>query len=581
MSTFQDLGLKPELIQALTKLGFETPTPIQAQAIPQLLSSKQDILASAQTGTGKTAAFSLPILHNITPSQNEVQALILSPTRELCLQIVKDIQSFASFLPAINVAAVYGGARIDTQIREVKKAHIVVATPGRINDIIRRKKIDLSTIRWVVLDEADEMLTMGFKEDLDAILSETPKEKQTLLFSATMPQEILRIAHKYMHNIQEITVGKKNVSTENVSHEYYMVHEKDRFEALRRIIDTLPEIYGIVFCRTRQDTKHIADQLMQAHYKADAIHGDLSQAERDQVMAKFRKKKIQVLIATDVAARGIDVNDLTHVINYQLPEKLESYIHRSGRTGRAGKSGISITIVNFREARYVRDVERSVGKSFTQKQVPTGQDVSKAKLVQLIQEIKNTEIHTADIEPFLPLLYQELESFTKEELIQKIVSMQANHILEHYKQSENLTSAATPSYERSSSRGGREPGMTEFSINIGTEMGLREKSEILAMLNHYSRTRIPVGKIKIMNRVTYIDVGSDFEKEMLHAFDGATFDGIPITIKLEGQSQEENVRKSANRSRGGNFGGERSRRSSGRGGSRGNFRGGKGRGKKF
>jgi ATP-dependent RNA helicase DeaD len=359
MSTFRETGLKPEIISAIELMGFEKPTPIQEKTIPALLASDNDVLALAQTGTGKTAAFGLPVLNQIDLQENNVQALVLCPTRELCMQISKDIESFSANLKGLKTVAIYGGANITPQIKDLKAgAHIVVGTPGRTLDLIKRKALKIGKIDWLVLDEADEMLNMGFQEDLDAILSTSPDKKQVLLFSATMPKEIQQIAGKYMKHTVEISVGERNSGAENVRHEYYMVHARDRYAALKRIADIYPSIYGIIFCRTRQETKDVADKLISDGYNADALHGDLSQAQRDHVMNRFRNRNLQLLVATDVAARGLDVNDLSHVINYNLPDDLEAYVHRSGRTGRAGKKGLSVSIIHSREKGKIKDLQK-------------------------------------------------------------------------------------------------------------------------------------------------------------------------------------------------------------------------------
>jgi ATP-dependent RNA helicase DeaD len=386
---FNETGLSPNLLKAIEEMGFETPTPIQEKTIPLILNDNKDIVALAQTGTGKTAAFGLPVIQQITLSSNSTQALVLCPTRELCLQITKDLTKFSLYQGNINIVSVYGGASINEQIRQLDKgAHIVVATPGRALDLIKRKKLKLQTISWLVLDEADEMLSMGFKDDLDAILSGTPKEKQTLLFSATMPKEISVIAKKYMSNPVEVSVGKTNQGADNVSHEYFVVHARDRYEALKRIADVNPKVYGIVFCRTRAETKEVADNLIRDGYNADALHGDLSQEMRDIVMNRFRNRRLQLLVATDVAARGLDVNDLTHVINYNLPDDPEIYIHRSGRTGRAGKKGISLSILHLKERGKLKDIERMLNKKIENKPVPSGRDICEKQLFNLIDKVE-------------------------------------------------------------------------------------------------------------------------------------------------------------------------------------------------
>jgi ATP-dependent RNA helicase DeaD len=426
MNSFIESGLKPEILTAIEAMGFINPTPIQQQTIPAILGSSNDLIALAQTGTGKTAAFGLPILTLADAGLTVPQALVLCPTRELCMQITSDLQKYAKDMNHLRSVAIYGGASIENQIKSLKKGcHFVVGTPGRVLDMIRRKALVLGNIRWLVLDEADEMLNMGFKEDLDTILSETPQKRQTLLFSATMPREIAEIASKYMQDPIEISVGKRNAGAENVRHEYYMVHARDRYLALKRIVDVSPSVYGIVFCRTRQETKDVADKLMQDGYNADALHGDLSQAQRDYVMNRFRIKNLQLLVATDVAARGLDVNDLTHIINYNLPDDLEVYIHRSGRTGRAGKSGVAVSIIHTRETGRIKDLERMTRKPFERKKVPGGKEICEKQLFNLVDRVENTEVDP-QIEQYLPVIYKKLEWLSREELIKHFVSVEFN-----------------------------------------------------------------------------------------------------------------------------------------------------------
>ena len=405
MTTFKDFGLSPMILQALAEIGFEIPTAIQSKTIPHLINVENDLIALAQTGTGKTAAFSLPIIQQLDEMDQDVQALILCPTRELAIQIAKDIESYTKYIPGFSVASVYGGERMDTQVRALKKhPQIVVGTPGRVGDMINRGKLKIHAIRWLVLDEADEMLNMGFKEDLDKILETTPEDKQVLLFSATMNKQIRRIASNYMNKPEDITVGEKNKGADNVQHFYYVVHEKDRYQALKRIADLNPDIHGIVFCRTRIETQKVADMLVKDQYSAEAIHGEISQTQRTHVMNKFKDKKIQLLVATDVAARGIDVDKLTHVINYSLPESGDSYVHRSGRTGRAHNDGSSLLIVNMRERHRIRDLERKIGKPFEKVHIPTGADICEKQLFSLIDRICNIEVNESQIDKYMSLI---------------------------------------------------------------------------------------------------------------------------------------------------------------------------------
>lgn len=439
MTTFAELNLNPNIEKAITELGFVIPTPIQEKTIPHLLASDQDLIAFAQTGTGKTAAFGLPTVHKSNPNDASIRTLILCPTRELCLQITKDLTNFAKFMPGLKVVAVYGGARIDAQLRELKDGpQIVVATPGRAKDFLDRKKLVVDKVERIILDEADEMLTMGFKEEIDAILAQMPKEKQTILFSATMSPSIVNIAKKYMHNPIELSAARQNTSNENVEHSYYMVHAKDKYEVLKRLTDSNPDIYGIVFCRTRRETNEVANKLMHDGYNAEALHGDLSQTQRDEVMGRFRAKHLQILVATDVAARGLDVNNLTHIINFSLPDDIEVYIHRSGRTGRAGKKGKSIAIIHTREMRPVRAIEKIAGIRFNRELVPKGKEICQLQLLSLVKKIKEVEVNQEQIGPFLEPIYQMLEGLNREELIKHFVSAEFNRFLAYYKDAQDI-----------------------------------------------------------------------------------------------------------------------------------------------
>ncbi|NTW26008.1 MAG: DEAD/DEAH box helicase, partial [Lentimicrobium sp.] len=438
MLNFQELGLNPLLLQAVEALGFKEPMPVQAEVIPTLIANPTDLVGLAQTGTGKTAAFGLPVLHHINPDVKNAQALILCPTRELCLQISRDLRSFAEFIPKIKIIPVYGGASIEIQIRQLSEGpQVIVATPGRLNDMIRRKRVDLSHVKWVVLDEADEMLDMGFQEDVDTILECTPKEKYTLLFSATMPDQVERILAKYMNKPVIKTVGKRNTGTANVKHMYYLVHARDRYSALKRIADFNPSIYAIIFCRTRIETQEIAESLIRDGYNADSLHGDLSQAQRDHVMNRFRSGNLQMLVATDVAARGLDVNDLTHVINYNLPDDTEIYIHRSGRTGRADKLGICISIINMKEKFKIRQIEKMINREFGQAKIPTGAQVCEKQLFHHVDRMEKVALDD-EIETFLPVIYRKLESMDREQLIKRFVSLEFNRFLEYYRDAKDL-----------------------------------------------------------------------------------------------------------------------------------------------
>jgi ATP-dependent RNA helicase DeaD len=456
--TFSEIGLSPEILSAVADLGYTQPTPIQEKAIPLILSQDHDLVALAQTGTGKTAAFGLPIIGQIDYQVRSIQALMLAPTRELCVQITKDLEKFGAYCKGFKVAAVYGGASIEGQIKQLQRGpQIVVGTPGRTLDMIRRGALRVEAIRWLVLDEADEMLKMGFQEDMDAILAATPETRQTLLFSATMPQEIVGMTKRYMKSPEEISMGVKNKGATNVEHWYYVVHPKDKYLALKRIADLHPDIYGIVFCKTRMETQEIATALIEDSYNADALHGDLSQAQRDQVMARFRSGHLQLLIATDVAARGLDVDDLTHVINYRLPDHLDSYIHRSGRTGRAGKNGISISIIAPRDKRLLKTLEYQVGKPFLQKRIPGGSEIVQQQLVNYVAKIVDTQVDAERLAPLMDPVYERLSYLTREELIQKFVGMEFSRMLSYYQRANDLNAdLSSGSREDRGDRRGRE-----------------------------------------------------------------------------------------------------------------------------
>ncbi len=547
MPTFKETGLGPELLKAIEELGFETPTPIQQQALPHLLSADGDLVALAQTGTGKTAAFCLPVLQQIDLNSNITQALILSPTRELAMQITRDIESYSKYLPKFRVLAVYGGTNIQTQISALKRGvQIVVGTPGRALDLIRRKMLKLSNISWLVLDEADEMLSMGFKDDLDAILAATPRDRKTLLFSATMPREVSRIAKEYMTAPMELSVGKRNAGADNVKHIYVMAHARDRYRALRRIADVHPNIYGIVFCRTRRETKDVADKLMADGYNADALHGDLSQSQRDYVMNRFRTKHLQILVATDVAARGLDVNDLTHVINYNLPDELEAYIHRSGRTGRAGKKGTSIVIIHTREMHRIRALEKKVGKKFERKPVPSGRQICEKQLFHLVDKVEKVKVNEKEIESFLPVVIKKLEWLSREDLIKHFLSMEFNRFLSYYGNAPDLNVATSKKREPRDSRGSRsktssrqndEPSAkgkgryARFYINIGSKNRLNPTGLIQLINEQPKLQKVSIGNIDIKKNFTIFEFDSGYERELMAVFSKVKFDNVKLFIK--------------------------------------------------
>lgn len=553
MDTFEQMGLQPEILKALADLKFVTPTLIQQEAIPMLIKAPQDMIGYAQTGTGKTAAFGLSIIHHTDPNVRLTQSIVLCPTRELCVQVTKDLQSFTKYQRGLNVVAVYGGESIDRQIRALRKgAQIVVGTPGRTLDLIRRKLLNLSKVDWLVLDEADEMLSMGFKEELDAILEETPDEKNTLLFSATMPRGIKRMANEYMFEPAEINIGKRNTGAENVHHAFYVVKRDYRYQALKRIADIHPDIYGIVFCRTRLETKEIAEMLLADNYNADALHGDMSQVQRDMVMNRFRTKHLQILVATDVAARGLDINDLTHVINFNLPDQLESYIHRSGRTGRAGKSGTSIAIIPSRAIRKIYDLERKINKKFEQRHIPTGAEICEKRLYNMIEKVKNVEVNEAQIGIFMDKIYEQMSEMSREDLIKHFVSVEFNRFLADYKHAPDLNQRAVKNkkdFGDRSGRSGNKMKFTRFFLNVGNKQKL-SPVRLIGMINDYTNNSgIEIGKIEIQKNFTFFEVDSAFQKQLLTAFSKANFEGIPLVIDVA-RPKSDNDRGGGN-SRGG------------------------------
>jgi ATP-dependent RNA helicase DeaD len=527
MQKFIDTGLNEDLLQDIEELGFEEPTPIQSKTIPELLQNGNDLVALAQTGTGKTGAFGLPVIQLIDTENSDVQALVMCPTRELCLQITKDIKAYSKYSKNIEVTPVYGGSDIRTQIKALKRGtHIVVGTPGRLNDLINRKVLHLDNLRWLILDEADEMLNMGFKEDLETIIQQTPDSRQTLLFSATMPDAIARIAKKYMHDPVELRVGKKNSGAENVKHEFYMVHAADRYKALKRIVDVNPNIYGIVFCRTRQETKDIADSLIGDGYNADALHGDLTQAQRDVVMHRFRTKHLQILVATDVAARGIDVNDLTHVINYNLPDDAEIYIHRSGRTGRAGKSGTCASIIHTRESRKIREIEKLLKKPIERKFVPTAEEITQKQLFHFIDKMEKVDISEDSIAQFLPAIYSKLAWLDREELIKRFVTLEFQRFADYYRNAPDINV-----YKEEESFSRKRSHLSRLFINVGKEDKLSSR-DIIDLVNKKVRARgIEIGKIEILKTFSFFEVDSDYEKDVIKGLNKVPFNGKRLSVE--------------------------------------------------
>jgi ATP-dependent RNA helicase DeaD len=535
MSSFKELGLKDSLVSAVDALGFVTPMPIQEKIIPLLLQDEtDDVIALAQTGTGKTAAFGLPIIQKIDTKLKKVQYLIICPTRELCLQIADDLKDYSVNDKDIIVAAVFGGSSMDRQIQKIKLgAQIISATPGRLNDLINRKVVDLSKVKAVVLDEADEMLNMGFKEELEAILEKTPEDRNTFLFSATMPKQLLSIANKYMFNPVEITIGVRNSGAENVEHLAFFIHAKDRYLALKRIVDFFPNIYGIVFCRTRQETKEVSEKLMQDGYNADALHGDLSQPQREYVMNKFRTRNLKLLVATDVAARGLDVDDLTHIINYDLPDELEIYTHRSGRTGRAGKKGIAIAIAHLKEKYKLGQIEKQLNKKFTVLPIPGGRDICEKQLFHLIDRVEKVEIDHVQVESFLPQIYNKLEWMDRNELIQRFVSVEFNRFLDYYR---NLPDISSPtdgkSFSKAGTRSSRRANYTRYFINLGTTDGLKP-AQLIGMINDFTGIRnIDIGEIDIMKNFSFFEADSNYQSEVIEGFKGQRLKKREISVEV-------------------------------------------------
>lgn len=567
MSNFETTGLRPEILRAIGEMGFAEPTEIQSKVIPALLTGQRDLIALAQTGTGKTAAFGLPLLNQVDPYSPDVQAIILSPTRELAIQILNDLERFGRYLPHVRATAVYGGAAIATQAKALRdKPHIVVGTPGRVLDFINRGQLKLGAVQWLVLDEADEMLTMGFQQELDSILEHTPKEKQTLLFSATMPEAFRRLKD-YLNNPEEISVGKRNTGASGVSHEYCMVHAKDRYEALKRIINVNPDIYGIIFCRTKLDTADLARKLMHDGFDTGALNGDMSQSQREDVMEKFRARNIRLLVATDVAARGVDVTDLTHVIHFDLPDDPEVYIHRSGRTGRAGKTGVSIAIVHTRERGRVRNLERMIGRPFVRVAAPTGRDICEKQLFNLIKKVEDVSVDEVQIAQFMPAVVEKLASMDRDELIKRFLSVEFNHYLAQFKDASDIN--VDPGDDRGRPRdrddrrdprgdfrdrdrdprgsfrdreprgdfrdrdqdAGDRPPFVSFNLNIGSKHHANPQ-RLLGMINEQlNGKRMPIGRITILNHESFFEAPVTFTNDLMEAFKYADFDGHPVEIR--------------------------------------------------
>jgi len=563
MNTFQDLGLNEDLLKAITDLGFEKPSEVQDKSIPILLESDTDLVALAQTGTGKTAAFGFPMLQKIDASTRVTQGLILSPTRELCLQIANEMKQYGKYCNGLNVVAIYGGSSIMDQARDVKRgAQIIVATPGRMKDMINRRLVDISKIKYAVLDEADEMLNMGFKEDITDILSHTPEEKNTWLFSATMPKEVAKIAKKFMKDPQEITVGHKNESTSNVSHEYFLVNSRDRYQALKRLADANPDIFSVIFCRTKRDTQKVAEQLIEDGYSAGALHGDLSQNQRDIVMKQFRSQQIQMLVATDVAARGIDVDDITHVINYQLPDEIETYTHRSGRTGRAGKTGVSMVIVSKSEVRKIKSIERIINKKFEHKEIPSGIDICEIQLMSLANKIHTTEVNP-EIGKYLESINSMFEDTTKDELIQKFFSVEFSRFFNYYQKTKDLNVKAGAS--RDSDGGSRSYGgnAARYFINVGEKDGFDWMKLKDFLKEQLDLGRDDVFKVDTKDTFSFFNTEKELQEKVLAFFTDFKYNGRFVNVEIT-----EDKPNRGGRGRGGKFTGGGRRRDDKRGGSK-------------
>jgi len=544
MINFEEMGFTPGILKAVQELGFENPLPVQAKVIPVMLGGEEDIIALAQTGTGKTAAFGLPLVQATNTEINSTQALILCPTRELCIQITGDLTDYSKYTGDLKILAVYGGASIDTQIRGLKKgAHIIVATPGRLIDLIGRGAARLKNVSTVILDEADEMLNMGFLDSINEILEEVPKGRRTLLFSATMSGEIATIAKKYMNNPVEITIGTKNSSAENVSHAYYIVHARDKYKVLKRIADFEPDIYAIVFCRTRKETQEVASKLINDGYNADALHGDLSQAQRDAVMQKFRLRNLHMLVATDVAARGLDVDDLTHVINFSLPDDAEIYTHRCGRTGRAGKTGISISLVHLREKQNLQKIERLVRKPFKSLPIPTGTEICGKQLFNWISKLENVATDHQEIEKFLPDIKLKLAGMDREELLKRVVSLEFDRFLDDYRHGEDLIEPVPEKEygsDRSRKKGSREqyPGnYTRLFINLGKSDGFYPE-QLIELVNSNTRgKKVPIGKIDLLKSFSFFEVDPDYADDLINVLNDKKFLNKRVAVE---KAQERN-----------------------------------------
>ena len=557
LKTFEELGVAPDIIRAISEMGYESPMPVQEEVIPYLLGNDNEVIALAQTGTGKTAAFGLPILQRIEVSNVQPQAVVLCPTRELCLQIADDLNDYSKYIEELKVLPVYGGSSIESQIKSLRRGvHIVVATPGRLIDLINRKTVNLDQVRNVILDEADEMLNMGFSESIDEILSFVPENRNMLLFSATMPNGIANITKKYMRSPKEIVIGRKNEGTKNVKHIFYMVHAKDKYLVLKRLADYNPNIYGIIFCRTRKETQEIADLLIKDGYNADSLHGDLSQQQRDYVMHRFRVKNIQLLVATDVAARGLDVDELTHVVNYGLPDDVESYTHRSGRTGRAGRTGTSIAIIHTKEKSKIREIEKILNRSFEQGEVPSGKQICEKQLFNLVDQIEKVKVNEDEIGSLMPSIYRKLDWLDKEDIIKRVISLEFNRLIDYYQGAGDIEvpQERGQRFEKGERRGdgsGRksEKGFTRLFINLGKTDGVRPP-DIIGLVNDYiPGKKVEIGRIDLLKNFSFFEVRDADGSRVVKALRNVKFLGRNVSVEVAQEAPSDHRRKQIDKSR--------------------------------
>jgi len=568
LKTFEELGVAPAIVRAISEMGYEYPMPVQEEVIPYLLGNNNEVIALAQTGTGKTAAFGLPILQEIRINEVRPQAVILCPTRELCLQIADDMNDYSKYMDNLKVLPVYGGSSIESQIKTLRRGvHVIVATPGRLIDLIKRKTVDLQYVRNVVLDEADEMLNMGFSESIDEILTSIPADRNMLLFSATMPDGISRIAKNYMRSPKEIVIGRKNEGAQNVRHIFYMVNAKDKYLVLKRIADYYPTIYGIIFCRTRKETQEVADNLIKDGYNADSLHGDLSQAQRDYVMQKFRLGNTQLLVATDVAARGLDVDDLTHIINYGLPDELELYTHRSGRTGRVGKTGISVAIINLKEKHKIKGIEKAINKKFEEGVIPSGKQICEKQLFSLVDKIEKVKVNEEEIQGILPSIFRKLDWLDKEDVIKRLISLEFNRLIDYYKNAEEIkTPLEADRKKEKSEKGGRfgkegdngkekrvgngkgtgrnsEKGFSRLFLNAGKHDGVRPQSIIGLLNDNISGRKVEVGRIDLMKNFSFFEVREADRDRVIKSLAGVKAFGQKISVESAQPSPSEKRKK--------------------------------------